>query len=135
MRGSSRAGHRNLDPRTRRLHRRHQSLCHSGRPSDTARVAEYEAGPYAGFGDEIMQAFSAIVPGDADASLVADAIVNVVDTPFFAVSDGDGHFEIKGLPAGTYTLAAVHEKLGEQTMTVTVAPQTTGKADFGYAMK
>ena len=82
MRGSSRAGHRNLDPRTRRLHRRHQSLCHSGRPSDTARVAEYEAGPYAGFGDEIMQAFSAIVPGDADASLVADAIVNVVDTPF-----------------------------------------------------
>jgi len=29
-----------------------------------------------------MQAFSAIVPGDADASLVADAIVNVVDTPF-----------------------------------------------------
>jgi hypothetical protein len=53
-----------------------------GRPSDTARVAEYEAGPYAGFGDEIMQAFSAIVPGDADASLVANAIVKVVDTPF-----------------------------------------------------
>ena len=29
-----------------------------------------------------MKAFSAIVPADADASSVADAIVEVVDTPF-----------------------------------------------------
>jgi NAD(P)-dependent dehydrogenase (short-subunit alcohol dehydrogenase family) len=55
---------------------------HSGRPADSARLAEYEAGPYAGFGEEIMKAFSAIVPPDADASLVADAIVKVVDAPF-----------------------------------------------------
>ena len=57
-------------------------FAHSGSPADKARVAEYEAGPYAGFGDEIMKAFGAIVPPDADASLVADAIVKVVDTPF-----------------------------------------------------
>jgi len=57
-------------------------FAHSGSPADSARVAEYEAGPYAGFGDEIMKAFGAIVPPDADASLVADAIVKVVDTPF-----------------------------------------------------
>jgi NAD(P)-dependent dehydrogenase (short-subunit alcohol dehydrogenase family) len=57
-------------------------FAHSGRPTDAARVAEYEAGPYAGFGEEIMKAFSAIVPADADAALVADAIVEVVDTPF-----------------------------------------------------
>jgi NAD(P)-dependent dehydrogenase (short-subunit alcohol dehydrogenase family) len=57
-------------------------FAHSGRPADAARVAEYEAGPYAGFGEEIMKAFSAIVPEDADASSVADAIVRVVDTPF-----------------------------------------------------
>ncbi len=57
-------------------------FAHSGRPADEARVAEYEAGPYAGFGAEIMKAFAAIVPEDADASLVADAIVKVVDTPF-----------------------------------------------------
>lgn len=57
-------------------------FAHSGRPADAARVAEYEAGPYAGFGEEIMKAFSSIVPEDADASLVADAIVKVVDTPF-----------------------------------------------------
>ena len=57
-------------------------FAHSGRPADQARVAEYEAGPYAGFGDEIMKAFGAIVPPDADASSVAEAIVRVVDTPF-----------------------------------------------------
>ena len=56
-----------------------------------------------------------------------NAFINVSATPFFAVTDADGHFEIKGLPAGTYTLAAVHEKMGEQTMTVTVAPQKTGE--------
>ena len=57
-------------------------FAHSGKPADQARIAEYEAGPYAGFGEEIMKAFGAIVPPEADASLVADAIVQVVDTPF-----------------------------------------------------
>ena len=54
----------------------------SGRPADAARAAEYEAGPYSGFGEQIQQAFAAIVPPDADAGAVADAIVDVVDTPF-----------------------------------------------------
>lgn len=57
-------------------------FAHSGKPADQARIAEYEAGPYVGFGEEIMKAFGAIVPPEADASLVADAIVKVVDTPF-----------------------------------------------------
>jgi len=57
-------------------------FAHSGSPADQARVAEYEAGPYAGFGDQIRNAFAAIVPPEADASSVADAIVGVVDTPF-----------------------------------------------------
>lgn len=57
-------------------------FAHSGRPADKDRVAEYEAGPYAGFGDQVMKAFAAIVPPDADVSAVADTIVKVVDTPF-----------------------------------------------------
>src|ERR1700720_2566688 len=57
-------------------------FAHSGRPADEARAAEYEAGPYAGFGDQVQKAFAAIVPADADASAVSDAIVKVVDTPF-----------------------------------------------------
>jgi NAD(P)-dependent dehydrogenase (short-subunit alcohol dehydrogenase family) len=57
-------------------------FAHSGSPVDVARVAEYEAGPYKGFGVQIRNAFAAIVPPEADASSVADAIVNVVDAPF-----------------------------------------------------
>jgi NAD(P)-dependent dehydrogenase (short-subunit alcohol dehydrogenase family) len=57
-------------------------FAHAGRPQDEARVAEYEAGPYKNFGNEIREAFAAIVPPDADASLVADAIVTVVATEF-----------------------------------------------------
>jgi len=57
-------------------------FAHSGRPADEARVAEYEAGPYAGFGEQVQKAFAAIVPPDADSSAVADAIVRVVNTPF-----------------------------------------------------
>jgi NAD(P)-dependent dehydrogenase (short-subunit alcohol dehydrogenase family) len=54
----------------------------SGRPADDARVAEYEAGPYANYGDKIMKAFAAIVPPDADAAAVGDAIAKIVDMPF-----------------------------------------------------
>jgi NAD(P)-dependent dehydrogenase (short-subunit alcohol dehydrogenase family) len=57
-------------------------FAHAGSPADTARATEYETGPYAGFGDQLRKAFSALVPPDADVAAVADAIVKVVDTPF-----------------------------------------------------
>jgi NAD(P)-dependent dehydrogenase (short-subunit alcohol dehydrogenase family) len=57
-------------------------FAHSGKPADQARVAEYEAGPYAGFGEQVQMAFAEIVPPEADVAEVADAIVDVVDAPF-----------------------------------------------------
>src|ERR1700704_2038509 len=57
-------------------------FAHSGRPADAARLAEYETGPTKGLGEEILKAFAAIVPPNADASAVSDAIVKVVETPF-----------------------------------------------------
>ena len=56
-------------------------FAHSGTPADTARAQEYEAGPYAGFGAQVQQAFAEIVPADADAALVAEAIVDVLAAP------------------------------------------------------
>jgi plastocyanin len=55
--------------------------------------------------------------------------VNVMKNPFYAVTDKDGKYEIKGLPPGTYTLAFVQEKLGEQTQQVTVAPKDSKTVD------
>jgi NAD(P)-dependent dehydrogenase (short-subunit alcohol dehydrogenase family) len=57
-------------------------FAHAGSPADKARVAEYEAGPYAGFADQVLKGFASIVPTDADVSAVGDAIVKVVDTSF-----------------------------------------------------
>jgi NAD(P)-dependent dehydrogenase (short-subunit alcohol dehydrogenase family) len=57
-------------------------FAHAGSPDDKARAAEYEAGPYAGFADQVLKGFASIVPPNADVSAVADAIVEVVDAPF-----------------------------------------------------
>lgn len=62
-----------------------------------------------------------------------NAFVNVSGTRFFDISDADGHFELRGMPPGDYVIAAVHEKLGEKTMNVTVASRTTSTAQFTFA--
>ena len=58
--------------------------------------------------------------------------VNVVKTPFYAVTGPDGKFEIKGLPPGDYTLAFVHEKLGEQDQKVTLAAKDSKTVDATF---
>ena len=55
--------------------------------------------------------------------------INVMKNPFFAVTDKSGKYEIKGLPPGDYTIAFVHEKLGEQDQKVTVAAKDTKTVD------
>jgi NAD(P)-dependent dehydrogenase (short-subunit alcohol dehydrogenase family) len=60
-------------------------FAHAGAPEDKQVFAAYEEGPdapYAGFGEQIQQAFAAIVPPEADVGLVAEAIVDVVNAPF-----------------------------------------------------
>jgi plastocyanin len=46
--------------------------------------------------------------------------IGVSESPFFAVTDKDGGFTIKGLPAGKYTLAFKHLKAGEVTKEIEV---------------
>jgi plastocyanin len=58
--------------------------------------------------------------------------VNVVKSPFYAVTGPDGKFEIKGLPPGDYTISFVQEKLGEQTAKVTVAAKDTKTVDMTF---
>jgi|ERR1044071_3413807 hypothetical protein len=60
------------------------------------------------------------------------AYVGVVKHPFYAVSKDDGTFEIKGVPAGTYTVVAWHEKFGEKTAQVKVDAKGTVTSDFAF---
>lgn len=61
--------------------------------------------------------------------------VGVVSHPFFSVSDETGSFEIKDLPAGTYTLEAWHEKYGTTSKTITVAKDETKSVAFQFSGK
>ncbi|HEX4065936.1 MAG TPA: carboxypeptidase regulatory-like domain-containing protein [Acidobacteriaceae bacterium] len=60
------------------------------------------------------------------------AFINVATNPFFAVSDATGHYAIKGLPPGTYTVVADQEQLGQKVATVTVGAKQSVTLDFTY---
>jgi len=58
--------------------------------------------------------------------------LSVMANHFFAITGTDGRFEIRGLPPGTYTLAAIHERFGEQDVKVTVGPKESETAAFTF---
>lgn len=60
------------------------------------------------------------------------AYIGVVSHPFFAVTGDDGTYTIKGLPPGSYTLEAWHEKYGTKDIPVTVAAKESKTVDFSY---
>jgi plastocyanin len=73
-----------------------------------------------------------MLPFKCDVHKWMNAWVGVVDHPFYAVSGAGGRFEIKGLPPGTYTIEAWHEKLGAQTQMVTVGAKEAKAISFTF---
>lgn len=61
------------------------------------------------------------------------AYAGVVEHPYFSTTGDEGTFEIKDLPAGTYTLEAWHEKFGTRTEEITVAEDGPVQADFTFS--
>src|SRR5438876_185322 len=76
-----------------------------------------------------------MVPLECNVHGWMQAYLGVLPHPFYAVTGADGSFTIKGLPPGTYTIEAWHEKYGTQTATVTVAGTESKTQDFTFAAK
>jgi plastocyanin len=76
-----------------------------------------------------------MVPFKCDVHRWMNAHVGVLDHPFYAVSADDGRFELNGLPPGTYTIEAWHERLGTQTQTVTVGAKEARDVVFSFSVK
>jgi plastocyanin len=81
-----------------------------------------------------FSAVEVMVPFKCDVHKWMNAWVGVLDHPFFAVTNADGTFELTGLPPGTYTVEAWHERLGTQTQSVTVGEKQTSDTAFTFAL-
>jgi plastocyanin len=77
-----------------------------------------------------FKAREVMVPFKCDVHGWMNAYVGVLDHPFFAVTKEDGSFELKGLPPGTYTIEAWHEKLGATTQSVTLGAKESKDVNF-----
>jgi plastocyanin len=73
-----------------------------------------------------------MVPLTSDIHKWMAAFVGVMAHPFFAVTSPDGSFAITGLPPGSYTIEAWHEKFGRATQLVTVGPSQTSTVSFEF---
>jgi hypothetical protein len=79
-----------------------------------------------------FKAKEVMVPFKCDVHGWMNAYVGVLDHPYFAVSKEDGSFELKGLPPGTYTIEAWHEKLGATTQSVTIGAKESKDVSFTF---
>ncbi len=70
---------------------------------------------------------------DVHAWMHAWAVVQ--DSPFFAVTDDKGQFEITGLAPGKYTLEAWHPVLGSRTMDIEIGKGGRGHVTARFSYK
>jgi len=73
-----------------------------------------------------------LMPIKCDVHPWMHAYMGVVSHPFFAVTSGGGKFSLSGVPAGTYTIEAVHEKLGARTLSVTIGAKESKEIAFAF---
>ena len=73
-----------------------------------------------------------MLPFKCDVHKWMNAWVGVLEHPFYAISGKGGTFALAGLPPGTYTIEAWHEKLGAQTQMVTIAAKESKTITFAF---
>jgi plastocyanin len=62
-------------------------------------------------------------------------VVLVLENPYFAVTDGRGHYTIENVPPGKYRLKAWHERLPPQTAEIIVPATGEVRTDFVLGIK
>ena len=62
-------------------------------------------------------------------------IILVLENPYFAATDEDGHYRISDVPPGTYKLKAWHERLPADERVVIVPTNGEVKVDFVLGIK
>lgn len=81
---------------------------------------------------EVFTTREVMVPFTCNVHPWMKAYGGILDHPYFSVTSGGGTFELKNLPAGTYTVEAWHEKLPAQTQTVTIGEKETKTISFTF---
>lgn len=89
-------------------------------PNDEARIQTFAR-------EEVM------IPIKCNVHPWMTAYVGVVAHPYFSVTDDDGSFSLEGLPPGTYTIEAWHERLGKQEQQVTIADSESKEISFEFS--
>lgn len=74
-----------------------------------------------------------MVPIKCDVHSWMSSYAGVLDHPFYSVTDGQGNFNIDGLPPGEYVIEAWHEKLGAQVENVTVTDEAPASLSFHFS--
>jgi plastocyanin len=84
--------------------------------------------------EKTMDKVEVMVPIKCDVHGWMNCYAGVLNHPFFAVTKADGKFEIKGVPAGEYTVTVWHETLDGKGVSVdqkvTVAAKDSKTVDF-----
>jgi plastocyanin len=61
------------------------------------------------------------------------AFIMVAEHPYHTVTDAEGAYEIRGLPAGAYTVRVWHEELGTQEQRATIVAGEVATLDIAYS--
>jgi hypothetical protein len=92
--------------------------------------------PFKGFSvTKPLPSMPMMIKVKCDAHEWMHAWIMELDHPYYATTGADGHFSIKDVPPGRYTLAVWHEAAGENTASVTVAAGQTAKAKITLTAK
>jgi hypothetical protein len=92
--------------------------------------------PFKGFSvTKPLPANPELIKIKCDAHEWMHAWIMELDHPYYTTTGSDGHFTIKDVPPGSYTLAVWHEAAGEKSEPVVVAAGKTTKSKITLAAK